>query len=124
MIGIPERGSRIAASDQSQRTGAAMTLAVVRSIDAPQRQTGAQEAEDFEQELVDQYRIAGMGAGLAVSTLARERVALFDFIHFLGHPVWTAQAHGADRYFDLAESPPWTQQNSASPHEPSLAACW
>lgn len=97
-----------------------MTLAVLRSIDAPQRLTSVQEAEDFEQELVDQYLIAGVGAGLADTTLARERVALFDFIHFLGHPVWTAQAHDADR---LAESPPWAQQNSASPHAPSSAAC-
>lgn len=63
-----------------------MTLAVVRSIDAPRQLATAQEAEDFGQELVDQYLLAGVGAGLADTTLARERVALFDFIAFLGRP--------------------------------------
>jgi hypothetical protein len=75
-----------------------MTLAVVRSIDAPQRLATAQEAEDFEQELVDQYLLAGVGAGLTDTTLARDRVVLFDFIRFLGRPVWATQAGDADRY--------------------------
>src|SRR6266571_393500 len=75
-----------------------MTLAVVRSIDAPQRLATAQEAEDFEQELVDQYLLAGVGAGQADSTLTRDRVVLFDFIRFLGRPVWATQAYDADRY--------------------------
>jgi site-specific recombinase XerD len=75
-----------------------MSLTVVRSIDAPRVLATAQEAEDFEQELVDQYLLAGLGAGLADSTLARERVSVFDFIRFLGRPVWTAGPQDADRY--------------------------
>ncbi|MET9750109.1 hypothetical protein ABZZ92_31030 [Streptomyces ardesiacus] len=41
-----------------------MTLAVVRSIGTPWRLATAQEYEDFEQELVDQFLLAGIGAGM------------------------------------------------------------
>jgi hypothetical protein len=75
-----------------------MSLTVVRSIDAPRALVTVQEAEDFEQELVDQYLLAGVGAGLADSTVARDRIMVFDFIRFLGRPVWTAGPHDADRY--------------------------
>jgi len=73
-------------------------LAVVRSLDAPGRLTTAQEHEDFEQELVDQYLLAAVGAGCADSTVASDRSALFEFIAFLGRPVWTAQPGDADRF--------------------------
>lgn len=75
-----------------------MSLAVVRSIDAPQALATVQEAEDFEQELVDQYLLADIGAGFADSTVARDRVMVFDFIRFLGRPMWTAGPQDADRY--------------------------
>jgi integrase len=75
-----------------------MSLTVVRSIDAPRALATVQEAGDFEQEMVDQYLLAGVGAGLADSTVARDRVAVFDFIRFLGRPIWTAGPHDADRY--------------------------
>lgn len=74
-----------------------MGLAVVRSLDAPRRLTTDQEHEDFEQELVDQYLLAAVGAGCADSTVASDRSALFEFIRFLGRPVRTAQPHDADR---------------------------
>ena len=35
-----------------------MTLAVVRSLGAPRLLATAQDAEDFEQEMVDQYLLA------------------------------------------------------------------
>jgi hypothetical protein len=41
-----------------------MGLAVVRSLDAPRRLATAQELEDYEQELVDQYLLAAVGAGM------------------------------------------------------------
>lgn len=75
-----------------------MSLAVVRSIDTPRRVVTQHDIEDFEQELVDQYLLAGVGAGFADSTLKGERFALFEFIHFLGRPVWTAEATDVDRY--------------------------
>jgi site-specific recombinase XerD len=73
-------------------------LAVVRSLDAPRRLTTTQEHEDFEQELVDQYLLAAVGAGCADSTVASDRSTLFEFIGFLSRPVWTAQPADADRY--------------------------
>ena len=69
-----------------------MTLAVVRSLDAP-RPPGqsAQELEDYEQELVDQYLLAAVGAGMGDAMVAGDRSAIFEFIRFTGRPVWTAR---------------------------------
>lgn len=75
-----------------------MALAVVRSIESPHRLRTAQEAEDYEQELVDQFALSMVGAGIADRTVAEYRAALFDFIHFFGRPVWTAQPTDVDRY--------------------------
>ena len=75
-----------------------MSLAVVRSLDAPRRLATAQEMEDYEQELVDQYLLAAVGAGLADSTVGGDRSVLFEFIGFLGRPVWTARPRDADRF--------------------------
>jgi hypothetical protein len=73
-------------------------MAVVRSIDAPRRLATAQDRDDYEQELVDQYLLASMDAGCCDSTLGNDRSVLFEFIRFLGRPVWTANASDADRY--------------------------
>jgi site-specific recombinase XerD len=75
-----------------------MGLAVVRSLGLPDRLAGPQEAGDFEQELVDQFLLAGVGAGLADKTVAADRSVIFEFIEFLGRPVWTAQPQDADRF--------------------------
>jgi hypothetical protein len=40
-------------------------LAAVRSLDAPRSLQSVQEQEDFEQELVDQFLLAAVGAGWA-----------------------------------------------------------
>lgn len=79
-----------------------MGLAVVRSLDAPRRLSSRVEVEDFEQELVDQYLLAAVGAGCADSTVAADRSALFEFIRFLGRPVWTARPDDADRFLVAA----------------------
>ena len=47
-----------------------MGLAVVRSLDAPRRLATAQELEDYEQELVDQYLLAAVGAGIGDAAVA------------------------------------------------------
>ena len=75
-----------------------MTLAVIRSIDAPRRLSTLTEVEDFEQELVDQYALSMVGAGFVDDVVADHRRAVFDFAGFLGRPVWTAQPADADRY--------------------------
>jgi site-specific recombinase XerC len=73
-------------------------LAVVRTLGTPLRLRTAQEAEDFEQELVDQYALAAVGAGATDGHVAAERSAVFEFIRFLGRPVWTATPEDADRF--------------------------
>lgn len=75
-----------------------MSVAVVRSLDAPRRLTTLEESQDFEQELVDQYALAMAGAGITDGQIAKERSTLFGFIGFLARPVWTATAGDADRY--------------------------
>lgn len=75
-----------------------MALAVVRSLDAPRRLSSDQEFEDFEQELIDQYLLAAVGAGLGDKSVGHDRAVLFEFIQFMGRPIWTAQPHDADRF--------------------------
>ena len=53
-------------------------LAVVRSLAAPQHLRTAQEAEDFEQELVDQYALAMAASGVTDGHLAQQRATVFD----------------------------------------------
>lgn len=73
-------------------------LAVVRSIDGPRRLATAAECEDFEQELLDQYALAAAGSGITDRQVAKERYILFEFLRFLGRPLWTCQPADADRY--------------------------
>lgn len=75
-----------------------MTLAVVRNLASPRRLASVEEIHDFEQELVDQYALAMVGAGIGDPQVAAARSVLFKFIEFLGRPVWTAEAADADRY--------------------------
>ncbi|WP_406451157.1 hypothetical protein OH768_07105 [Streptomyces sp. NBC_01622] len=75
-----------------------MTLAVVRSIGTPRRLETAQEYEDFEQELVDQFLLAGVGAGLSDDSIADDRRAIFEFVRFLSRPVWATAPEDADRF--------------------------
>ena len=57
-----------------------MGLAVVRSLDAPRRLASAEELEDYEQELVDQYLLAAVGAGIGDASVGGDRAAIFEFI--------------------------------------------
>ena len=75
-----------------------MTLAVVRNMGSPRRLRSEQEAEDFEQEIVDQYALSMAAAGLTDGHIAASRAAVVEFVRFLGRPAWTASADDADRY--------------------------
>ena len=75
-----------------------MGLAVVRSLGAPRRLVTGQDADDFEQELVDQFALAVAASGAADRYVATERSVIFGFIRFLGRPVWTAGPQDADRF--------------------------
>ena len=75
-----------------------MTLAAVRSLRSPGRLASPLELEDFEQELVDQYALAMLGAGITDGHVAQHRAVVFEFVRFLGRPVWTAETADADRF--------------------------
>lgn len=75
-----------------------MTLAVVRSLGGARRLRSVTELEDFEQELIDQYALAGAGAGLTDAHVAGERSVVFSFAQFLSGYVWEATPHDADRF--------------------------
>lgn len=71
---------------------------MVRSLEAPRRLVTVEEVAEFEQELVDQYLLAMVGAGITDGQVARERSVVFAFIGFLQRPVWTAAPADADRF--------------------------
>ena len=73
-------------------------LAVVRSLGTARSVRSLQELEDFEQELVDQYCLASLGAGLTDGHVAEDRTNLFELIGFLGVPLWAMTPDDADRY--------------------------
>lgn len=75
-----------------------MPLAVVRSLGSGRRLRSPQELEDFEQELIDQYLLASVGAGVGDETVRQDRLVIFEFLRFLGRPLWTAQPEDADRF--------------------------
>lgn len=75
-----------------------MGLAVVRSLGTAKRLQSPQLLEDFEQELVDQFALAAVGAGVTDGHVAAERSVVFEFAQWLGRPLWTAEAADADRF--------------------------
>lgn len=75
-----------------------MTLAVVRSVDSDRSVSAGADLEVFEQELIDQYALAGVGAGFTDHHVAVSRRAVFEFVRFLGRPLWTAGPQDADRF--------------------------
>jgi site-specific recombinase XerD len=78
--------------------GEGVALAVVRTLRSPRRLATAHEVTDFEQELVDQFALAMVGAGNTDEHVSQHRATLFEFARFVGRPVWTAAADDADRY--------------------------
>lgn len=72
--------------------------AAVRSIGFSRALQSAQDEEDFEPELVDQFALAQVGAGLTDQFVRTERSVIFEFARFLGHPVRAASPSDADRF--------------------------
>jgi site-specific recombinase XerD len=77
-------------------------LAVVRSLGLPRRLGTAAEAEDFEQELVDQWLLAMVGAGCVDSHVRGERATIVEFVRFCGRRLWEVTPADADRYLRSA----------------------
>lgn len=75
-----------------------MSLAVVRSTETARSVRSGVDAEDFEQELVDQYALAGSASGTTDAVVQADRAVVMEFIGFLGRPVWLTEPDDADRY--------------------------
>jgi integrase/recombinase XerC len=74
-------------------------LAVVRNLSsAGAALRTAQDVEDFEQELVDQYALAMAAAGLSDGHISSSRATVIEFARTLSGPVWTASCDDADRW--------------------------
>lgn len=75
-----------------------MSLAVVRSLGTAGRLRSPDELDDFEQELVDQYCLALVGAGLTDDHVAHDRSVVFELVGFLDGYVWETTPQDADRF--------------------------
>lgn len=73
-------------------------LAVVRSIGTARSLSATDDLECFEQELVDQFCLASLGAGLSVAHVAEDRRVLFELIEYLDVAVWAMTPEHADRW--------------------------
>jgi len=93
-----------------------MSLAVVRSVGSAQSLRSPHLAEDFEQELVDQYVLAS--DGLSDGFVAQERATVFEFIQFLARPVWTAEPADGDRYLQ------WLRRERGLAHSTLQGKSW
>ncbi|RSM37869.1 integrase [Amycolatopsis balhimycina DSM 5908] len=75
-----------------------MTLAEVRSLGSARPLRTAQEFEDFEQELVDQFALAQVGAGVTDGVVGSYRSVVFEFVRSMSRPVWTTRPEDVDRF--------------------------
>ena len=76
-----------------------MSLAAVRNIGSPRMLRTAEDVEDFEQEIVDQYSLAMAAAGLSDGHVANSRAVVVEFARSLAGPLWSATCDDAHRFF-------------------------
>ena len=57
-----------------------------------------QAAEDFEQEIVDQYALAMAAAGLSDSHIRNTRATIIEFARSVTAPLWAGTCQEADRF--------------------------
>ncbi|MGH8983501.1 MAG: tyrosine-type recombinase/integrase, partial [Acidimicrobiia bacterium] len=77
-----------------------------------------EEFEDFEQELVDQYCLASLGAGLTDTHVAEDRAVLFELIEFLSVPVWAMTPEDGDRWLH------WLRQHRRQARSTVQSKAW
>lgn len=75
-----------------------MRLAAVRTISSPRALRTAEDAEDFEQEIVDQHALAMAAAGLSDGHVSQTRSVIIEFARSLTGPLWSATCDDADRF--------------------------
>lgn len=75
-----------------------MKLAVVRNIGSSRALRTAEDVEEFEQEIVDQYALAMAAAGLTDGHVGSARGTVIEFRRSLPGPLWSATCDDADRF--------------------------
>lgn len=75
-----------------------MRLAAVRSIGSSRGLRTAQDVEDFEQEIVDQYALAMAAGGLSDSYVSHTRSTIIEFARSMLGPLGSASCDDADRF--------------------------
>lgn len=75
-----------------------MRLAAVRSIGSSRGLRTAQDVEDFEQEIVDQYALAMAAGGLSDGYVGQTRSTIIEFARSMPGPLWSASCDDADRF--------------------------
>ena len=78
-----------------------MVLRPVPSLLATPLVASPLDAEDFEQELIDQYALAQAAAGISDGYITSSRSVVFDFAQSLSGPIWSAGYADGDNF--LAE---------------------
>ena len=73
----------------------------MRNLGSPRVLRTAEDVEDFEQEVVDQYALAMAAAGLSDGHVGNTRAVIVEFARSLEGPLWSASCEDADRF--LAE---------------------
>jgi integrase/recombinase XerC len=75
-----------------------VTLAVVRNIGSSQLLGTADDSAAFETEILDQYALAMVSAGLSDSYVRGSRTVIVQFVESLSGPLWSASCEHADRF--------------------------
>lgn len=75
-----------------------MRLAAVRNIASPRAFRTAEDTEDFEQELVDQYALAMAAAGFTDAHVNNARAVVIEFSRALPGHLWSVSCDDADRF--------------------------
>lgn len=78
-----------------------MVLRPVPSLLATPLVASPLDADDFEQELIDQYALAQAAAGISDGYITSSRSVVFDFAQSLSGPIWSAGYADGDNF--LAE---------------------
>ena len=73
----------------------------------------AQAAQEFEQELVDQYALAMAAAGLSDDHIGSTRSVVIEFARSLTAPLWEATCQDADRFMAEQRRRGWTVSTRA-----------
>lgn len=90
-----------------------MALTPVRSVATAPVLASPQDADDFEQELIDQFALAQASTGISDGYITSSRSVVVEFARSLSGPVWTARYADGDRFLVEQRRLGWAQSTRA-----------